>query len=229
MKPIERVTVVGQVTEAIRAMIKERNLNENDKLPTEKELCETLEVGRSTVREAMRTLQAMGEVKFKHGKGAFVGPGNTVANEIVTKEWFSKAGIKLMDFVEIRLAIEPLSVRLAIHRASEEDIAELARIHNLFIQAVATQNALHLAKYDELFHMEIAYATHNQLMINIMESIKKEVFEMRVKSFSIPKRMAGAIKPHEMILDAFYSRNMDAGSQAMTDHIKEAYSEYVIV
>lgn len=229
MKPIERVTVVGQVTEAIRSMIKERKLNEDEKLPTEKELCEKLEVGRSTVREAMRILQAMGEVKFMHGKGAFVGPGNTVTNETVTKEWFSKAGSKLMDFVEIRLAIEPLSVRLAIHRASEEDIAEIARIHNLFIQAVTTQNALHLAKYDELFHMKIAYATHNQLMINIMDSIKKEVFEMRVKSFSLPKRMAGAVKPHEIILDAFYTRDEDAGWQAMTDHIKEAYSEYVII
>ncbi len=225
MKPIERVTVVGQVTEAIRTMIKERQLNEDEKLPTEKELCETLEVGRSTVREAMRILQAMGEVKFRHGKGAFVGSGNI--NEIVTKEWFSKTGTKLADFVEIRLAIEPLAVRLAIHRASEEDIVEIARIHNLFIQAVSVQNALHLAKYDELFHTKIAYATHNQLMINIMDSIKKEVFEMRVKSFSIPKRMAGAVKPHEMILDAFYTKDEDAGWQAMTDHIKEAYSEYV--
>ena len=59
MKPIERISVVEQVIERLEEYITENNLKKGDKMPTEKEVCEMLEAGRSTVREAYRMMQAL--------------------------------------------------------------------------------------------------------------------------------------------------------------------------
>lgn len=226
MKQLDRTPIVRQVADGIIAIIKERNLREGDKLPTEKELCESFNVGRSTIREATRVLQTMGMLTSVPGKGMYV--ENPNQNNIATnaKLWFSHKDVKQLDYVEIRLAIEPLCTKLAIQRATMSEIADLARIHSLCKQAVSMNDTIALASYDEWFHFAIANATHNKLMISIQEAIKKEVFEMRLKSFSIPERIPGVIEPHEKILQAFYDKDEETGFEEMARHIKEAFSNF---
>ena len=225
MGSIERIPVCSQVVAGIQSLIAERGLRPGDRIPTERELCERFGVGRSTVREAMRLLQASGVLSLQQGRGAFVNDGQ-VDPSVAVKPWFPpENGVKLRDFVEIRLAIEPLGIRLAIERASEEEIAEIARVHSLFIQTVPKRDPEQLAHFDEQFHLEIAKATHNTLIVSIQEAIKKEVFEMRVQSYSVPERMAGAIAPHNRILNAFYARDTAEGEEAMVQHLTEAFQE----
>lgn len=70
MEPIKRVPIVSQVEESIREMIEKKEYKPGMKLPTEFEFCQTLQVGRGTVREALRLLQAKGLVEIKPGRGA---------------------------------------------------------------------------------------------------------------------------------------------------------------
>lgn len=172
----------------------------------------------------MRILQAMGILELQQGRGAFVGELHPEKGKD-DLPWFKEASSNLRDYVEIRLAIEPLCTRLAIERASEEEIAEIARVHSLFIQTVSKNDPVSLAKYDELFHIEIAKATHNKLMVSIQEAIRKSVFDMRVKSFSVQERMSSAIQPHSRLLDAFYHHDAAEGEQAMIEHLQEAFHE----
>lgn len=223
MPPIERIPICSQVVTGIQTLIEEQNLQPGDKMPTEKVLCEMFGVGRSTVREAMRILQAMGVLSLQQGRGAFVGDSYPSQDE--GRPWFKEVSSNLRDYVEMRLAVEPLCTRLAIERASEEEIAEIARIHSLFIQAVSKNDPISLAKYDELFHMEIAKATHNKLMVSIQEAIRKTVFDMRVQSFSVRERMSSAIPPHTRLLDAFYHHDASEGERAMIEHLQEAFHE----
>lgn len=72
MEAIERVSAVQAVEERLISYLKDENVNVGDKLPTEKQLCEELKVGRGTVREAIRMLQARGMVETRPGRGAFV-------------------------------------------------------------------------------------------------------------------------------------------------------------
>ena len=223
MQPVERIPVCNQVVRGIQEIIQGRQLKPGDKLPTERELCESFGVGRSTVREAIRTLQALGVLTLIQGRGAFVGSKTTASTDLTP--WFSNMEINMRDLIEIRLAVEPLSVRLAIERASEEEIAEIAKIHSLFIQTVPKDDPVLLANYDEAFHMEIARATHNKLMVKLQEAIRREVYEMRIRSFSVATRMSGAVEPHERILHAFYKRDIHDGMEAMTQHLTEAFAE----
>ena len=226
MKPIERVPVVIQVVNNIQELIDNTELKPGDKVPTEKELIEMFGVGRSTVREALRMLQAKGVVEFKQGKGAFVAE-KTEDPQISAKNWFKELGAKVADFMEMRLAVEPISTRLAIQRATAEEVAKIAEAHNMYIQSIPAGDPLKLASYDEAFHLEIARATHNELFYNIQIAIKECFFETRVKSFSIKERINGAVIPHQRVLDAFYTKDSEAGFLVMHDHLDKAFKDII--
>ena len=226
MKPIERVPVVVQVVNNVQELIDSEELKPGDKMPTERELIEMFGVGRSTVREALRMLQAKGVVEFKQGKGAFVAE-KTEDPQVSAKNWFKELGAKVADFMEMRIAVEPISTRLAIQRATAEEVAKIAEAHNMYIQSVQAGDPLKLAAYDEAFHLEIARATHNELFINIQIAIKECFFETRVKSFTIQERVNGAIIPHQKILDAFYTKDAEAGYKGMLEHLTQAFEDVI--
>ena len=226
MKPIERVPIVGQVVTNIQELLTERNLKPGDKIPTEKELYEMFGVGRSTVREALRMLQAKGLVEIIQGRGAFVAEKSDDP-QISAVNWFKTLSDKVADFMEVRIAVEPLCTRLAIQRASRQEIANIEMAYNLLVQSVESKDPLKLASYDEAFHMEIARTTHNELLINIQIAIKECFLETRVKSFTIPERVMGVINPHKNILNAFYTKDPEAGYNAMLHHLNEAFRDVI--
>ena len=226
MKQIERVPVVGQVVENMKLLIVQRGLQPGDKLPTERELVEVFGVGRSTVREALRMLQATGAVEFRQGKGAFVAE-QSEDPQVSAKDWFNMSGLKIADFIEMRVAVEPIAVRLAIQRATDKEIGRILNAHNFFITAVESHDPLQLASYDDAFHMEIAKATHNELFINTQIAIQECFFETRVKLFSIQERVSRAILPHQNILNAFYTKDIEAGYREMMNHLTQGFEDII--
>ena len=98
MEPIKRVPIVSQVEESIREMIEKKEYKPGMKLPTEFEFCQTLQVGRGTVREALRLLQAKGLVEIKPGRGAFVAENEPAdANPVV---WLVQNEKELRDSID---------------------------------------------------------------------------------------------------------------------------------
>ena len=109
MEPIVRVPIVSQVEERIRELIDSKKYTEGMKLPTENELCQSMNVGRGTVREALRLLQAKGLVEIKPGRGAFVASKQAVdINPVV---WLVQNEKELRDAIEVRNALEPVAAR----------------------------------------------------------------------------------------------------------------------
>ena len=101
MEPISRVPIVQQVEERIRELIQEEQYQPGKKLPPEMELCQRLGVGRGTVREAFRLLQAKGVVEIKPGRGAFVAE-NPAERDIGAIDWLVENERELRDSIEIR-------------------------------------------------------------------------------------------------------------------------------
>ena len=113
MDTVEKVSVVQQVEQRLREYIAESDIMVGDKLPTEKQLCENLGVGRGTVREAIRMLQAQGFVEIRPGRGAFVLQKREAQKEDIVN-WFCNNEYGVRDLLDIRVALEPLAVKLAI-------------------------------------------------------------------------------------------------------------------
>lgn len=219
MKTIERVPIVQQVVDNIKEYIFSGAVEVGQKLPTEKKLCEELSVGRGTVREAFRILQANGLVEILPGRGAFVARTKELEQGDLV-EWFVQNEIELRDCIEVRSAVEPLSIKLAIVRASDEDIAHLSKIHAKFVQAVQANDIVAIAKYDERFHNLIVEASKNKLLISINKKVSECIKNFRSKTFLVPQNALNAIEPHADIMRALEERDSEAGELFVRRHIQ---------
>ena len=220
MESVKRIPVVEQVVQNLQELIIERGYKPGDRMPTEKEACEIFHVGRSTVREAYRMLQMIGIVESKQGSGSIVARETEASRQNNIRNWFKKNEVKTTDYLEIRMAIEPMVTNLAIQRATEDEVRNLEHIHSLFRRAVNRNDASEMAKYDEAFHMSIAEASHNPLFVKIEELIAESISAYRIRSFSIQENAAHAISPHQTILYAFCRRDPKVGESAMIGHLK---------
>ena len=165
MKAIQRMSITDSVVADIKEMIMSGEYKIGEKLPTEMKLCDQMGVSRTCVREAIRVLQAIGYVEIRPGKGAFV--ANYQKSTDNSSLWYDVEGVKFYDFMEVRMAIETLSVRLAVERATDKQIRELREIHTSFVEATEKRDMLKMIMLDELFHTKIITFTNNQLLINI--------------------------------------------------------------
>lgn len=220
MKSIQRIPVVQQVADNIEEYILSGEVEVGQKLPSEKELCEQMGVGRGTVREAFRILQTSGYVEIRPGRGAFVARKEEMELENIV-EWFVKNEVELKDVIEIRTALEPLAVRLTIERCSDADIAQLARTHETFLEAISQRDSVNIAKYDEKFHNQIVEKSQNKLLISINRKVSECAQAFRSKTFLVEHNIQNAIEPHTNIMDAIRRRDIDAGERYMRRHLDQ--------
>lgn len=216
---IERTSVAQQVINHVLAYIENNQCKAGDKLPTEKEMCEKLGVGRSTVREAYRMLQAMNKVVAIQGKGVFVADAQEQETESGLS-WFKQHGKSMMDFMEIRIALETMGVRLAIRRADEADIAQLQEIHVRFLKAVEDDEKEAMAALDASFHNQIALTSHNPLMEKMQEVLAEYFAQYRNELYKIPENCQHTILPHQQIVESFLERDEEKGAAVMLRHLQ---------
>lgn len=218
MEPIVRVPIVSQVEERIRELIDSKKYTEGMKLPTENELCQSMNVGRGTVREALRLLQAKGLVEIKPGRGAFVASKQAVdINPVV---WLVQNEKELRDAIEVRNALEPVAARKMAETASEAALRRLKKIHADFLAAVKAGDTVQIAELDELFHGLIVRESGNQLLNEINVHLIQGMHTFRSKTFTVPENVRNAVEPHTRILNAITGRDGNAAEQEMRKHLK---------
>ena len=218
MDPIVRVPIVSQVEERIRALIESKKYTAGMKLPTENELCQSMNVGRGTVREALRLLQAKGLVEIKPGRGAFVASGTEVdANPVV---WLVQNEKELRDAIEVRNALEPFAARKMAETANEDALYELKNIHAAFLSAVKNGDTVKIAELDELFHSLIVKESGNQLLNEINVHLLQGMHTFRSKTFTVPENVQNAVEPHTKIMAAILARDGAAAEREMRKHLK---------
>jgi len=216
MKEIQRVSVTDSVIQSIKSMISSGECAPGSKLPTENEMCQSMKVSRTCVREAIRVLQALRMVDIVPGKGAFVSENPTPDSE----PWYNAPDTQFYDFIEVRIAIETISARLAIERATKRQITKLKQIHESFLKANKERNLAQTIMFDELFHTEIVNMTNNKLLININKQLVVVNRKYRCESFTSNETYNNAVVPHTKILDCFYKHDPELGAAEMLNHLQ---------
>ena len=219
MKKIERVSVTDAVVESICSLIAGTEFAVGNKLPTESEFCDKLGVGRSTIREAFRVLQAMGLVELRPGKGAFV-RHKTMDGQETIRQWFSDNKTQVDDLMELRMGIEPLAAKLAIARGSIKQLDQIKQIHLEFCKAVEENDVIKMATIDESFHDAIMEASNNRLLKKIGKVLADALMEYRTRSFAVIENMTHAVIPHQRIMDAIFAKNEKEAVAAMLEHLE---------
>lgn len=218
IRAISRVSITDSVVERIREMIESGAYEVGEKLPTEAKLCEMLAVSRTSVREATRVLQTLGYVSLIPGKGAFV--ADLKPSSGGEENWFDVENVKFYDFMEVRMAIETLAVRLSVERATSKQIRALEKIHAAFLEANEKQDGLQLIILDEQFHTKIIEYTNNPLLININKQLLECFRIYRSNSFMNNDVYHNAVGPHSRILLCFQTHNVSQAVEEMHKHLE---------
>lgn len=164
-----------KIAEYIKNEIECGVLKIGEKLPSERTLVKTLQVSRSSVREAVKHLTTMGYLQSVERKGTFVCGDymdNTYANSDLDK---ALKMAPILDLMDVRILLEEKFISLAIKRITKEDIKHLRNILNEIKDA--DENTGEFLKADLAFHMALAKSTHNDIIVEIMKTIIKRIYD----------------------------------------------------
>ncbi len=176
-----RTGLVDQVISQLRAQIDSGEWGIGDRIPTESELSDQLEVGRNTVREAVRALAHAGLLEIRQGAGTFVRASSELGGALRRRLERSR----LRENLEVRRALEMEAARLAALRRTEEDLAEIERTLALRDEAWRVQDMSTFVETDFAFHRAVVHATHNPLLIELYDDIASVVYDSIAHSANI--------------------------------------------
>ncbi|MBA2443596.1 MAG: FadR family transcriptional regulator [Rubrobacter sp.] len=194
-------------------------LQPGTRLPSERKLCERFGAGRSSVREALRTLSSQGLIQIQMGRGSFVADFSAPEAESPLVFWEHNHDMPLSGLLEVRLAIEPQIAALAARRASEEEIEQL-RVTLDNLQAHIEADGLGGRVFADIaFHDCLVRASDNSLYLSIYRGIEPMLFDVRRMGLHSIERSARVLGMHKDICRAVESRDPDAAAYAMWDHL----------
>ena len=166
-------TLAEQVADGIMNLIQETPYKAGDKLPTEKELCESTGAGRNTVREALKILASRNVIEIRQGAGTFVSEKQGIPDDPLGFSMVNDHVKLTKDLLQVRIMLEPQIAALAAQCAKEHEIKELEEI--LEEMEAAMKKREDYSELDTKFHTKIAQCTHNIVMENLVPVIGKGV------------------------------------------------------
>ena len=215
---IRRNKVYEEVARQLERMILKK-LHPGDKLPSERELSETLGVSRSSIRDAIRSLELVGLVEPRQGSGTVVREisADTLIPPLasVLRHKMELVG-ELLDF---RKMLEPpLAARAATH-ASEEELIEMEEI--LQRQEAKFRKRELAIEEDSEFHYAIAMASGNSVVLKVLDVLMDLLRDTRERSIQLEGRPQKSLAGHRKILSAIKKRDAEAAKAAMRRHIED--------
>ena len=162
-------TLAEKTADRLMALIREEGYGAGDRLPTEKDLCAQLGVGRNTLREALKLLASRNVVTIRQGAGTYVAENPGVVDDPLGFSLVADRRKLTQDLLQIRLILEPGIAALAAQCATQADIGELEEVLLALEGAVCRQESFW--ELDVAYHRKIAECTHNSVMENLIPII----------------------------------------------------------
>lgn len=211
----EEKSLPQKIAEDIITFILEENLKPGDKLPNETVLCQHLNVGRSSLREAMRALASRNIVTIRQGSGTYVASSTGVADDPLGFNFIKDKKKLIHDLMEIRFLLEPSIAALAAMHADDE---EIKKIYTLCDEVEELLNAHkdHSVKDIEL-HTAIALSSKNIVVPRLVPIIFRSI-PLLIESIGNTLRDE-AIESHREIADAIAAHDAVRAHDAMYLHL----------
>jgi len=200
---------VDSAIEAIRFQVESGAWKVGERVPKEAELADMLQVGRNTVREAVRVLSHAQLLEVRQGDGTYV-RSSVDPSEIMRR--VSRSSLR--DHLELRTILETAASRLAAERRTEEDLVELRRLLELRGDANGPDELEGLLDRDLAFHFAVATSAHNAALEELYRYFSETVRSTTLAVHTDQKLPSPGLAPHVRIVDAIERRDPDAAAQA---------------
>jgi GntR family transcriptional repressor for pyruvate dehydrogenase complex len=219
LSPLRRVRLSEEIADRLIAGIVGGRFRFGEKLPSERELARYLDVGRPTLREAIRTLSAIGLVEVRHGEGIFVVDHH---GDFVSKafSWALLLGPRTVaEVIEVRLALESAIVELAAERATEDDLGRLASLLDDMERSLG--NPKRFTAADVQFHLTLAEASRNTILAQLLFASRSLLERWITRSLAVSSTDALALEQHREIVRAIAGHDQVRARDAMRLHLQE--------
>jgi GntR family transcriptional repressor for pyruvate dehydrogenase complex len=220
LKTLPRATLPKEIVAAITELIMTRVWKPGDRIPPEKELAARFGVGRSTVREAIKSLVILGVIEARPGDGSYIREGTSDLLSGAFQWGLMITEQNLGDLVDMRILIE---VECAGRAAAAEDPDVGATLLQLVEQMKEARNQPQLfMKLDNQFHEMIAAAAHNSLYLSLSKTIQSLVGVWYAQTYQLERTKAATLDEHLAIATATQAHDVQAAREAMRQHILRA-------
>ncbi|MGB9620084.1 MAG: FadR/GntR family transcriptional regulator [Armatimonadota bacterium] len=214
LEPVRRMNLTSQVMEAVKNYIVENNLLPGDRLPTEKELTARLGVSRNILREALKSLEAVGLIEIKVGDGMYVCDFDY--SSVVTHISFalSRNEQELQHFIQARLVIEVGAIDLIVERVTDDDIRMLEECNKRVESARSVEER---AEADLEFHKDLLAIAGNPVLSEFGSFLGR--FFMEAQYLTTQNHTPVTVSAHRELIAALKNRNAAWAKEVMTRHI----------
>ena len=231
-EPIQPDKISDSIIRQIEKLILRGILRPGERLPSERELAERLDVSRPSLRAALSELQEQGLLTAKAGSGVYVADvlGSAFSDALI--DLFAKHDEAVFDYLDFRTDLEALAAERAARFASDSDISVIRTIQDK-MNAAHTAGDFHKeAALDAQFHIAILEASHNVVLLHMMRSmfdlLKRGVFYNRRIIFKQTSATTDILEQHQAILSAIEARDPVGARDAVQAHmsyVRQALSD----
>lgn len=222
MEPIKRLNVGDSIINQIKDLFLDGKLKPGDKLPPERELMEMFEVGRTSLREALKVLESQGLI-VRSQKGTFISTNfnDFYTDSLIYQFYFSE--VDWQDIFEARRFIEKELAGLAAERAQPEDLIEIQATIKDMQLAIEENTYANYISSNMQFHEKIAAASYNQVMVDLYNSITSLVLRAQKKAAAVPGVMNESLHFHQEIYNAIEQKDVEKARRLMENHIESVH------
>lgn len=211
------------IANTLERMIVEGAFAAGERLPSERDLALNLDVSRPSLREALHKLQTRGLLETRHGGGTFV--RNTLGEQLTDPlaDLFQRHPQAGVDFIELRKTLDGISAYYAALRGTAEDHAAISAKFDTMVASHDLDDPAVEAERDAEFHITIAEASHNlvllQVMRGLLDLLRKDVVFNRNLLYSRPRARDRLLAQHRAIHDAIVAGDPEAARDAAHAHM----------
>ncbi len=228
LDPLPRATLSEQVAKRLAARITAGDWQPGAKLPSEAELCKAFNIGRSSLREALSSLAFIGLIRVRAGGGSYV---SEQPSAYFTSSWLNSGVLTsekaLREFADVRLILGTEVAGLCAERVTPEELDEI----ELLVEKmrISVHDSEEFSKLDVSFHLTMAIAAKNEVLNQILSSVREQTMELITKSLLLEEGRENALRGHIKILEAVRQHNPTKAREALRNHLQSFQRGYKVL
>lgn len=214
---VVRTNLSAQIADLLKDIIINERMKENEKIPSEQTLTERFGVSRNVIREALKVLQARGLVELRNGLGCYVKKPEASNLSDIISCMVAMENIDFKDIYDIRIILETASAEIAATKVTKEQLEYMNQLLDRLNDRSITVKERRECDFN--FHIAIAEATGNTLLVVFIQTMKNLFIDMIEKGIFIEGGIADASLRHQRIFDALQQKDPRLTKNMMYEHL----------
>jgi len=220
LEAVPRGTAVGEVVKQLIALLTAGDLPPGSRLPPERQLADSLGVGRSAVREALAALEILGIVTVRPGSGTYLRDSTSELLPTTLSWGLMLTATRTDELIEVRSGLEVQAAALAALRIGDDDV-EVLRGHVAVMRDSLT-DITRFVEADVRFHLQIAVSAGNVVLRDLLQNVRSLLRVWVERGLRSEDQARAAYEEHLAVFEAIEARDPDAAERAMRDHMRTA-------